>query len=366
MVMKNKVLHYYTTPDSIGGPNTYIRTICESELKEEYKFSCCYQMKPFNQIGIKGIRRIVCEIKSFSPDILHIHGIQGEGLIGALCGKLAKCPNILMTVHGMQNDSVMTNKLKRWFYRHVIENTALKLCDYVYCVCKATEGTNFVQHNARRLLPYIWNCVDEMPFYDKATVRNEIGILPDDCVIVSVGRITVMKGYAVLAEAIQRDSEVHNKYVIVGDGPYLNTMKQKLPAEVQKGKVIFVGQQSEVGRFLSLADIYVTATYKENLSISILEAGKYGLPCIVTDVGGNSEIIIDKECGLLIQPNCADELVDTIAQLSNNSDMRAQYGENLRTRTKLLFGKDRFIKEIRKMYSDILSHERADTDFGKE
>lgn len=289
---KKKIVHFYTDPHSTGGPTTYIGIITKSDfLCDYYDFDCTYQMKALNKLRVNDIRRIVNEIKASKADILHVHGLQGEGFIGVLCGKLAGVKNVLVTVHGMQHDSFNTKGIKKLVFKHGLEKWTLWKADAVFCVCEAAEKSAYISQNTRHLLPYLHNCVSDMPAYDREIERKKLGYESNDTVIVSVGRITEGKGAAVLLDIILQDNASHHKYLVLGDGNYLPVMKEKLSTQIRSGKVIFTGAVSDVGRYLSASDLYVSTSYKENLSISILEAGYYGLPSLVTRVGGNGEII---------------------------------------------------------------------------
>ena len=95
-----KVMHYYTYPENSGGPLSYIKNIVHSEYLVDIEFAECYQMKPFSALKSADFKRIVKEIKFFSPDILHIHGLQSEGFVG-LCAAKKSGVKALMTVHGV-------------------------------------------------------------------------------------------------------------------------------------------------------------------------------------------------------------------------------------------------------------------------
>ena len=170
--MKKKVVHFYTDPTATGGPTTYINIINGSEyLGEKYDFSCVYQYKRLNRLTPKDIRRIVGDFKKADPDIIHIHGLQGEGMIGVICAKIFGKAKSLVTVHGMQHDSFNTVGLKKFVYKNLIEKWTLKHADGVFCVCEAAEKSEYISKNARNLLPYLHNCVPDMPEYSRETER---------------------------------------------------------------------------------------------------------------------------------------------------------------------------------------------------
>lgn len=351
---KLKVMHYYTDPFASGGPLTYINTLNNSELKNEIDFKTCFQMKTLKEMRFYDFQRIIHEIKRFNPDILHIHGIQSEGFVGALCGRFAHCNRILMTVHGMQNDSVLGGKLKRFIYRYLIENKAVRMCDAIYCVCKYTQNLPIIQKNAKHIYPVVVNCAKKMGSYDRADVRNKLGYKEEDFVCIYVGRITKMKGCDILARCIKKSRINNLRYLIVGDGEYLNEMRQFLKEEEKKGIVQFVGKREDVGYFLSCSDMFISLSLKENLSISILEAGLYKLPCLVTNVGGNPEIIDNMVDGILVDPSNSNTVLEAIQFCTNHKSEIKQMGVHLSEKVNTVFSESALINKVREIYFDII------------
>lgn len=355
--MKKKVVHFYTDPTSTGGPNTYINTINDSGyLREKYDFSCVYQYKRLNKLTPKDIKRIVGELKEVAPDIIHIHGLQGEGMVGLFCAKLYGKAKTLLTVHGMQHDSYNTSRAKSFVYKNLIEKWTLRHADGVFCVCEAAEKSDYISRNAKNLLPHLHNCVASMPEYSKETERAALGFGADDTVIISVGRITVGKGAAVLTEIIEKDPDPHHKYLILGDGGYLKTMRERLAEQISQGRVITTGAVSDVGRYLAASDLYVSTSYKENLSISILEAGYYGLPSIVTPVGGNGEIISSGYNGEFFAVEDADGFFSAMDKiLKTGIDT---YRKNAKERITNHFSLAQFERGLGDIYDKVLRSDR--------
>lgn len=347
--MKRNVVHFYIDPNAKGGPTTYIETIVSSEaLSRKYSFACVYQMKRLNALRLSDIKRMVKEIKAYEPCILHVHGLQGEGFVGVLCGKLAGCKTILVTVHGMQHDSFNASSTRKFVYRNIIEHWTLRHADAVYCVCEATEKSKYIAENAKHLLPYLHNCVPELPAYDREHERSTLGYTADDLVIISVGRITEGKGADVLADIIARDQEPQHKYLVLGDGDRLSAMKEKLSGQIGSGKVVFTGAVSDVGRYLSASDIYVSTSYKENLSISILEAGYYSLPSIVTPVGGNCEIISSGYNGEFADIADVDDFFESLKKIVNG-DIQS-YRINAKKQINQYFSREVFEQKLDQIY----------------
>nr|MCU0475386.1 glycosyltransferase [Anaerolineae bacterium] len=128
-----------------------------------------------------------------------------------------------------------------------------------------------------------------MPTTDRRALRAQLGLPTEGRLIVSVARLTPVKGVHVLMKALPAVPDVHA--VIVGDGPQRAELEALAPA----GQVTFAGQQphERVLMYLRAADAYVLSSYTEGLSHTLLEAVAVGTPCVATTVGGNPEVITD-------------------------------------------------------------------------
>ena len=117
----------------------------------------------------------------------------------------------------------------------------------------------------------------------------------------TVGRLDPIKDQATLLRAVRVvcDRKPGFRLDIVGDGPSRPEL-ESLRAELGLGEAVaFRGYQEDVRPFLSAADFFVLSSISEGISIALLEAMAAGLPAVATDVGGNREVILQGETGLL-------------------------------------------------------------------
>jgi glycosyltransferase involved in cell wall biosynthesis len=96
--------------------------------------------------------------------------------------------------------------------------------------------------------------------------------------------------------------------------------------------VRFEGFQSDVRPYLQSASAFILTSYMEGLPLSVLEAMACGLPCIVTDVGGNAEAVADDVVGFVIPPGSVDEAARAIVFLATHPMERATMSRMARQR----------------------------------
>lgn len=144
--------------------------------------------------------------------------------------------------------------------------------------------------------------------------------------IVCIGRLVPLKQVDRVIEVCERLLKTHDICLtIVGDGPDMDRLRQQGKNMEPGTQIRFVGQQADAVPYLQEADIFVQYSTTEGLSRSIIEAAACGLPCVVSDVGGNREIVIHNETGLVIDADDDDALLQSLARLADNRTVRKQY-----------------------------------------
>jgi glycosyltransferase involved in cell wall biosynthesis len=170
------------------------------------------------------------------------------------------------------------------------------------------------------------------PHASNETIRSDLHLAKDDVVIVST-RFFFNDHYNIdcLIKAIPLVRKKHEeaKFLIKGAGPledYLKRLSQKLG--VSDG-VRFVGlvPHDKVAQYLSTADIYVSTSFVDSTSVSLLEAMACGLAPVVTDIAGNREWIEDGVNGFLFPPRDSEALAEKINQLIGNPQLRKSFGK---------------------------------------
>jgi glycosyltransferase involved in cell wall biosynthesis len=360
LMKKPKILHYYSSSTQIGGPLTYINIILNSELNKTYEFNTCFQMMAPKGINLPLLSRMRDKIKSFAPDILHVHGLQSEGFYGLLAGRLAGCKRILVTVHGLANDTVEMDPIKKILYKFFVEPITLRNVDFVYCVCDYGSNRPIIKKNARRLLRTIHTGImPVIPLKTRGEIRDELGLAQNKVVGIIVSRVVKDKGYYELSEVFKKlyqRGEDRVMFCLVGEGEYVEELKRKLNQEISTDYVRLCGRRHDVANLLFASDFFVLPSWHENFPISLLEAGRAGLPSIATNVGGIPEIIDHKITGLLIPSNNIVALSNAIDQFLDHPDQMSLMGKRAKEKIVTSFNLGAMTEKIHNTYVDILSY----------
>lgn len=116
-------------------------------------------------------------------------------------------------------------------------------------------------------------------------------------------------------------------FVVAGHGPERKNL-EKLAAELGiASRVVFLGDVAEIPSLLKRLRVGVLVPKaNEGLSNSILEYMAAGLPVVVTDCGGNRELVIDGETGILVRPGDSAATATAIERLLSGSEQAARMG----------------------------------------
>ena len=140
-------------------------------------------------------------------------------------------------------------------------------------------------------------------------IREELKIPDDAVVLLSVGELNENKNHKVVLEAI-KDLDVF--YLIVGQGKRKELLEKECADLNLTDRVKLLGFRSDIQKIYSCADIFVFPSYREGLPVSLMEAMASGLPCVVSRIRGNTDLIEEGKGGMLFEPNRSEALKDAL------------------------------------------------------
>ena len=136
---------------------------------------------------------------------------------------------------------------------------------------------------------------------ERAAVRAELGVGPDDVVVGTVGRLVAEKGYPELFEAAR---SLGPGVVLVVVGPDDPEKADRLPAELVEAAaadgVRFLGMRDDVDRLYAAFDVFVLPSHREGFPRAAMEAAAMGLPVVATDIRGCRQVVDDGVTGMLV------------------------------------------------------------------
>jgi glycosyltransferase involved in cell wall biosynthesis len=150
--------------------------------------------------------------------------------------------------------------------------------------------------------------------------------------IVSAGRLTSQKNFALLIEGFAKIANKHPDYklVIYGDGPQKGKLQRLTKDLGISEKVEFPGYVNDFGDYIIDASLFVMSSNFEGMPNALMEAMALGLPCISTDCpsGGPKFLIKNGINGFLIPVGDVDKLANIIDLVLSDKKLSQKVGEN--------------------------------------
>jgi glycosyltransferase involved in cell wall biosynthesis len=217
-----------------------------------------------------------------------------------------------------------------WFYRR-FSRMFTRSMDYA----GSMQRLGIRRERIVRLLPGIDTSVFDARFKDESGgIWNRLaplGVRKQSVKALYVGRVSVEKNLPMLANiwpaarAACQARGVDAQLLIVGDGPYRAQMTDELAAH----DVVFLGFRhgEELSTIYASSDLFPSTT--DTLGQVVMESQCVGLPVIVTDQGGPSEVVDDGQTGFVLPatPAAHNQWVQTISMLACDAPLRQRMGE---------------------------------------
>jgi glycosyltransferase involved in cell wall biosynthesis len=178
--------------------------------------------------------------------------------------------------------------------------------------------------------------------------------------LLHVGRLVRTKGLRDAIRALARlTSSTPVVLDVVGEGPDREA-SEELAAGLGLGDTVhFHGWQprERVADFYRRADVFVFPSYREPGGNVVFESMGYGLPLVVSDLGGPGTFV-DDSCGIRVHPESpesyADALAVAISRLVDDPALRTRMGEAGRRRVAEIAVWDRKVEQLEALYDEML------------
>jgi len=280
-------------------------------------------------------------------DVIHCHHYS-PFVYGLLAAVMHPSVRVVFTEHGRLHGIGISPK--RRLVNPVLARWPSKIC----AVSAALKQDMVAEGFPERSIEVVHNGIDlgrrPQPA-DRAAARSALQLPDDAFAIGSVGRLDPVKNLGALLEAL---SLVGSRYpnaraVVVGEGPEREALIERARALGIGNVAHFTGQRGDVRALMAAFDVYVNCSTYEGVSLTILEAMATALPVIATTVGGNPEVVVDQETGLLVDER-PRSLAAAIAALAANPAQRRTMGDAGRWRVKRHFTIERMVNDYAAAY----------------
>lgn len=333
----------------IGGTEQVIKNLVEATDKARFNISIlCIEspIGPFgNMLSQKGYKidslsrqkgfdvKLVFEIRKHvirnKIDVLHCH--QYTPWVYGTLACIMTGTKVIFTEHGRFYPDRSSWK------RKYVNPYLVKLTDHITAISNATkqalEDYEFIPASK---IEIIYNGIAELEGSNSETrqLRNQLSIPEGTIVLGTISRLDPIKNHRLLISSFAKIQHKHPNIIllIVGDGEIRAGLENLVKQLDISDKVIFTGFQPNPVSYLQLMDIFLLPSLSEGTSMTLLEAMSLSKACIVTDVGGNPEIIEDQISGIVTPSDDENKLAEACNLLLDDRKLRKKLGDAGRTR----------------------------------
>lgn len=291
-------------------------------------------------IDFPAVRQLTSILRGFRADIVHSHEFT-MAIYGAAAARRAGARHVI-TMHGGLYYSL------KWRRRAALR-WAVRRSDALVGVSAATAGA--LRHHLGDARVHVIPNGIPLRTGTRDRVRRELAIAPDELLIVSVGNLYPVKGHAVLIDALAMLRERSGwRLAIAGRGEEEPRLRAQAAAAGIGDRIHLLGFRDDIADVLAAGDLFAMPSLSEGLPLALVEAMSFGLPVVVSRVGGVPEVVTDGVEGLLVPPSDSAALAAAIRSLLDDTALRNRQGDAARTRALRDFAIGTMVDRYERLY----------------
>jgi len=309
-------------------------------MANDFKTKQCFEEVGFMVHETRTMCRAIHPLKDFKSilslkkwvrmneiDCIHSHTTKG-GVYSRFLKHIANEVAVVHTVHGyyLKGDNSWKDKMTLGVEDYLLPwadcTTFVNSMDYEYAKKKKSDEN----------LVLIYNGIDTEKFLPAEHIETDI---------IKIGisaRIVKEKGYDEFFKLVEHYKDHDNiVFEIIGSGPDEFYYRSYVEEHDLLNKIVFKGFVLDVVDVISGWDINVLPSYREGLSISLLEAMSCGVPSVATAIRGNVEIIDDGIDGFLFEVKDETALINAVEKLLGDFALRKEISLKARAKVQEYF-----------------------------
>lgn len=271
------------------------------------------------------------EALEFKPDLVHLHTPFNVGFFGWMVAAALGVPRVF-THHTLFEEYLHYVPLPPGWLRPV----ALGLCRFFWNSARLVVapsqqvGQRQLQQGLQRPVWIIPTGVDVESFQggDPRIPREELGLGPEEPLLLYMGRVAREKSLDFLFEALVRARRTAPglRLLVVGDGPDRPMIQQRAETLGLREAALFLGYRprTELKHYLAAAQLFVFASQTETQGLVLLEAQSAGLPVLALRASGSTEAVDPGRSGFLVEPGDLQSFSETLLRILNDPELRSR------------------------------------------
>ena len=293
-------------------------TDCKIPFCDTY-YDVLFERSPFKIANIKAFLQLKEIIEQGEYDIIHCHTPVGAILTRLAAIKARKRgTKVFYTAHGFH--FYKGAPLKNWLLYFPAEWICAHFTDVLITINQEDYALARKCMKAKKVAYVPGVGIDLKRFtdisVDREKKRAELGAPSDAILLLSVGDLNQNKNHQIIIRAMAHLNNPKIKYIIAGTGEEAERLVGLAKSLDLENRVALLGYRTDIADLCHAADIFCFPSYREGLPVALMEAMARGLPCVVSRIRGNVDLI-DENGGIFFDPSNVQECVSAISSLIN-------------------------------------------------
>lgn len=267
----------------------------------------CYQIdfaRNIKHLGqnMRALRQVEGLMKQNGYAFCHCHSPIG-GVVARIAGHRTKT-KVIYTAHGFhfyQGAPVMN-----WLVYYPVEKMLSRWTDVLITINHEDYKLAKKKFKMKKLTYVPGIGIDTqregLSQKEKEEKRKELGIPQDAFLITNAAEFTPNKNQKTVIEAIEQLHNPNIYFVMCGIGEKKAELEQYVKEHGLEEHIRFVGFRNDLHEILQTSDCFVLSSFREGLSVALMEAMAEGLPVVCSRIRGNVDLIKDGKGGILVSP----------------------------------------------------------------
>jgi len=293
------------------------------------------------------IKQIRKAIKTNNVDIIHCHQYT-PWVYGVIAAAFTKT-KVIFTEHGRFYPDSSTWKRK-------LINPILNLfTDQVTAISKATKQalTEF-ENIPEKSIDVIYNGITPLKInqVEVDKLREKLAIPKNHTILGTIARFDPIKNHTMMLNAFSLvlKQQPNTTLIIVGDGDERTNIEACINKLNISENVMLTGYQIQPKNYLALMNIYLLSSFSEGTSMTLLEAMSLSKPCVVTNVGGNPEVVMNSKSGFVTPNDNAIKFAQGIMKTIKSTMISEGLGRVSKNRFDKCFSEAAMNEQYQKLY----------------
>lgn len=290
---------------------------------------------PFEKTNLKAYKQLKKIINENYYELIHCHTPMASIItrLSSIKSRKKNATKVLYTAHGFH--FFKGSPIKNWLIYYPIEILMSVLTDAIITI-NSEDYKNLLDNKFRSKGKYLINGIGinperlELKNYDVEKVRKNLNLTPKDFIILYIAEFVERKNHKFIIYSLSKYLTSHPdiKIIFAGGGELINDMKKLVNKLKLNKSIIFIGFVKDIGKYISIADIGISASKQEGMPIGISELIFYEKPVVVSDERGHRELIVENENGFIYEQNNNEKFVSYIHKLYSNKELYDEISKN--------------------------------------